>query len=114
MLLLVLCIFVFQLVFSGETTTLTPVRLPSLIIIALAMVFAIIVLKLGLNDMTLALTADRRERAGDNFLKRHGPATAEEIKHFADEWDLRQFGVNSQDVDSNSMNDRALTKKDRL
>jgi hypothetical protein len=70
-------------------------------------IFAIALGKLGLDDMALALAADRRERASYDFLKQHPPASAEERKHFEDDWDLREFGVNSQDVDPISIEERA-------
>ena len=57
--------------------------------------------------MALALTDDRRERADDDFLNEHGSATAEEMKHFQDEWDWREFGLNSQDTDPISINECA-------
>jgi hypothetical protein len=76
---------------------------PTLLIILLGLIFAIALGKLGLDDMALAFAADRRERASDDFLKQHRPASAEERKHFEDDWDLREFGVNSQDVDPTSI-----------
>ena len=107
-------VFLFQLRLgslhtSATSTPSTQLQLPIpiLLIILLGVILAIAVGILGLNDMALALTADRRERAGDEFLKHHGPATVEEMKHFEDEWDLREFGVNSQDVDPTSINERA-------
>ena len=78
-------------------------QLPTLLIILLGLIFAIALGKLGLDDMALAFAADRRERASDDFLKQHRPASAEERKHFEDDWDLREFGVNSQDVDPTSI-----------
>ena len=78
-----------------------------LIILILALIGAIPVLILGLNDMSLALTADRRERAGDDFLKQHGLASAEITHRFEDEWDFREFGVTSQDAPAVSTHQRA-------
>ena len=71
----------------------------SLLLVLLAMLGALVVFKLGLDDMALALTADRRERAGDDFRKQHGPASAQELKQVEDDWDLREFGVNSEHAD---------------
>jgi hypothetical protein len=109
--LLTLCVFSFQLG-SGSLDILamskpsTQLQIPVLLIVLLGVLAAIAVGKLGLDDMALALTADRRERAGDDFLKQHDSATAEEMKRFEDEWDLREFGVNSQDVGPTSINGR--------
>jgi hypothetical protein len=103
LILIVVCVFL-SLFGSGSlytSATNTPSRklqLLTSLIAFLGVIFAIAVGKLGLDDMALALTADRRERAGDDFLKQNDPATAEEMKHFQDEWDLREFGVNSQNV----------------
>jgi hypothetical protein len=95
--LLLLCLFLFQLT-SGLLQTLRWLDVPVLLVILLAVLVAIAVGKLGLDDMSLALTADKREHASDEFLKAHGQASAEEMKQFEDAWDLREFGVNSQNV----------------
>ena len=92
---------------SATSTPSTQLQLPTLLIILLGLIFAIALGKLGLDDMALALAADRRERASDDFLKQHRPASAEERKHFEDDLDLREFGVNSQDVDPTSFEERA-------
>jgi hypothetical protein len=102
--LLLLGFFLFQLGSGGFQITVSNkpspvIQLPLLLIVLLAMLGAIVVGKLGLDDMTLALTADRRERAGDDFLKQHGSASPRELKQLEDEWDLREFGVNSEHVD---------------
>jgi hypothetical protein len=71
----------------------------TLVIILLALLAAIAIGKLGLDDMSLAITADRREAALDDFLKqRGGGASVAEVRQFEDKWDLRQFGVTSRDV----------------
>jgi hypothetical protein len=109
---IVVCVFLFQLgsgslQISAPSTPSMQLQLPTLLIILLGLIFAIALGKLGLDDMALALAADRRERASDDFLKQHRPASAEERKHFEDDWDLREFGVNSQDVDPTSIEERA-------
>jgi hypothetical protein len=110
--LLTLCVFSFQFG-SGSLDILamskpsTQLQIPVLLIVLVGVFAAIAVGKLGLDDMALALTADRRERASDDFVKQHDSATTEEMKRFEDEWDLRQFGVNSHDVDPTSINERA-------
>ena len=63
--------------------------------------------KLGLEDWGLALTADRRERARHDFLAQRGPASPDEIRQFEDEWALKAFGVNSQNAPSLPRNNRA-------
>lgn len=101
--LLLLCVLLFQ-ISSGtlQTTTVErPLRgldVPVLLMILLALLAALAIGKLGLDDMSLALTADKREHARDEFVKAHGPASAEEIKQFEDGWDLHEFGVNSKNV----------------
>ena len=112
MVFLLLCLFLFQLGSGGlhasaTSNPSTQLQIPTLLTVLLAVLGAIVVGKLGLDDMALALAADRRERAGYDFLKQHGSATAQETKHFEDEWDLREFGVNSQDVDPTSIEERA-------
>ena len=66
--LMVVCIFIFQLglgslQISATSTPSTQLQLPTLVIILLGLIFAIALAKLGLDDMALALVADRRERA---------------------------------------------------
>ena len=101
--LLLLCLLLFQISSSIlQTTTVGPplrgLDAPVLLMILVTLLVALAIGKLGLDDMSLALTADKREHAGDEFLKAHGPASAEEMKQFEDGWDLREFGVNSQNV----------------
>jgi hypothetical protein len=108
--LLLLGLFLFQLGSGGFHTTEankpSPViQIPLLLTVLVAILAAIVVAKLGLDDMTLALTADRRERAGDDFLKQHGPASAQELEQIEDEWDLREFGVNSKHADLPAINE---------
>ena len=104
--------FLFQLGSGGFHITAankpSPViQVPLLLIVLLAMLGATVVGKLGLDDMTLALTADRRERAGDDFLKQRGPASAQELKQVEDEWDLREFGVNAEHADLPAINEHS-------
>jgi hypothetical protein len=73
---MVVCVFLFQLgsgsfQISATSTPSTQLQLPTLLIILLGLIFAIALSKLGLDDMALALAADRRERASDDFLKQH-------------------------------------------
>jgi hypothetical protein len=108
--LLLLGLFLFQLG-SGEfhiTETNKPapaIQVSLFLTVLLTTLVAIVVGKLGLDDMTLALTADRRERAGDDFLKQHGPASEQELEQIEDEWDLHEFGVNSKHADLPAINE---------
>jgi hypothetical protein len=110
MVLLSLCLFLLQLDFGAvdiaSGVAMRTVQLPTVLVIALALIIVISVLKLGLDDMSLALTADRREKAGDDFLKQHGSASAEVMHRFEDEWDFREFGVTSQDAPAVSTHER--------
>ena len=95
-----LALFFFLLGFGGFhiTEAIKPsplIQFPSSLLLLLAVLLATVVAKLGLNDMTLARTADRRERAVDDFLEQHEPVFGLELKRIEDEWDLREFGVNS-------------------
>ena len=90
MIFLLLCLLLFQL-------NPQPLRF----IVFLPLLAAIAVGKLGLDDMSLALTADKREQARDDFFaKEGGPDSPEEIEQFYDAWDLKEFGVNSRNVPS--------------
>jgi hypothetical protein len=105
------CLFLFQVTFgalhSSSITGPSPkFEIPTFIIILLALLFATVVFRLGLDDMSLAVTADRRERARHDFLAQHGPASIDAIKQFEDEWDLKAFGVNSQNDPSQPSNNR--------
>jgi hypothetical protein len=92
MVLLLLCLFLIQL-------SVNDFYVATLVIILLALLAAVAIGKLGLDDMSFAITADRREAALDDFLKQRGGGTsAPEVRQFEDEWDLRQFGVTSGDV----------------
>jgi hypothetical protein len=100
MVLILMCLFLLQLGSGGlqlkSVAAPSPeVPIPILLLVLFALLFALVALKFGLDDMSLAITADRREKAGDDFLIRHGSASADEMKRFEDEWDLRTFGVNS-------------------
>jgi hypothetical protein len=97
--LVLLCVFLLQLSFDLEKTTgrSTPhFGVSILLFIMLVVGIAIVLGKLGLDDMSLALTADRRERAGDEFIMRRGRVPTDELRQFEDEWDLKTFGVDSQ------------------
>jgi len=111
MVLLSMCLFLVQFyLFGVDIATGAPVRalrLPIVLSIALAFIAVIPLLKLGLDDMSLALTADRREGAGNDFIKQHGSASAEATHRFEDEWDFREFGVTSQDAPAVSTHARA-------
>lgn len=102
--LLLACLFLFQFGVSGlhiATTdkSLAAPSIPILLVILLALLVAIAIGKLGLDDMSFALTADSREAAFDDFFKqRGGGAPPAEVRQFEDDWDLRQFGVTSKDV----------------
>lgn len=104
MVLLLACLFLFQLDVSGlhiATTnkSFAATRIPILLVILPGLLGAIAIGKLGLDDMSFALTADRREAALDDFFKQRGRgAAAAEVRQFEDAWDLRQFGVTSEDV----------------
>ena len=103
MTLLLLCLFLFQITsgFSQSDVggwSLRWLSAPASFVILLAVIVAVVVLKLGLDDMSLALTADKRECASDEFLKTHEPESAVEMKQFEDTWDLDEFGVNSQNL----------------
>jgi hypothetical protein len=103
MVLILMCLFLLQLSSGGlqlKSVAAPPpeVPIPILLLVLFALLFALVALKFGLDDMSLAITADRREKAGDDFLIRHGLASADEMKRFEDEWDLRTFGVNSQNL----------------
>jgi hypothetical protein len=85
--LMVVCVFLFQLgsgslQISATSTPSTQLQLPTLLIFLLGLIFATTAGKLGLDDMALALAADRRERASDDLLKQHPAPSAEETKHF--------------------------------
>jgi hypothetical protein len=80
--LMVVCVFLFQLgsgslQISATSTPSTQLQLPTLLIFLLGLIFAITAGKLGLDDMALALAADRRERASDDLLKQHRSPSAE-------------------------------------
>lgn len=103
MTLLLLCLFLFQLTsgFSQSDVggwSLRWLSASASLVILLAVIVAVVVLKLGLDDMSLALTADKRERASDEFLKTHEPESVVKMKQFEDTWDLGEFGVNSQNL----------------
>jgi hypothetical protein len=103
MVLILMCLFLLQLSSGGvqlKSVAAPPpeVPIPILLLVLLALLLALVALKFGLDDMSLAITADRREKAGDDFLIHHGLASADEMKRFEDEWDLRTFGVNSQSL----------------
>jgi hypothetical protein len=96
------CLFLFQLTFGPQRTSAIPglwpspnVEIPTFLIIMMTLLFILFLLKSGSNDMSLAFTADRRERARNDFLAEHGPTS--DIRQFEDEWDLKTFGVKSQD-----------------
>jgi hypothetical protein len=110
-LLQLLALFFFLLGFGGfhimEAVKPSPViQFPSILLILLAILASIVVVKLGMDDMTLALTADRREQAVDDFLKQHDPVSTLELKRVEDEWDLREFGVNSEHVNLPAISER--------
>ena len=112
MVLLLACLFLFQINFSALHTSLIPgpslvFEIPTFLIIVLVLLFTMALIKMGLDDMSLALTADRRERARHDFLAQCGPDSSDEIRQFEDEWDLKAFGVNSQNDSSLPRNNRA-------
>jgi hypothetical protein len=97
MVLILMCLFLLQLSSGGpqlKSVAAPPpeVPIPILLLVLFALLFAVVALKFGLDDMSLAITA------GDDFLIRYGLASADEMKRFEDEWDLRTFGVNSQSL----------------
>lgn len=103
MTLLVLSLLLFQLGFGGFPMSATGAPLhelpvPLLLFVLLTLLVATVLVRLGLDDMSLALTADKREQAGDEFLKQHRPASSEEKLQFEDGWDKNEFGVNSRDI----------------
>lgn len=100
--LLLLSTLLFQLVvlnphISNSLPLMPLVTVPVLFVIFGSLVFALAAIKLGLDDMSLALIADKREQASDRFLRKHGSVTTDEMTNFEDDWDLKQFGVNSND-----------------
>lgn len=101
MVLLLTCLFLFQLNFGAlhESSIPSPsptLEVPTFILIAMVLIIVMVLIKTGLDAMSLALTADRRERAREDFTAQHELASADEIRQFEDEWDLKTFGVNSQ------------------
>ena len=112
MVLLLAGLFLFQVTFGALHASSIPgpsptVEIPAFLVILLVMLVVMALVKLGLEDWGLALTADRRERARHDFLAQRGPASPDEIRQFEDEWALKAFGVNSQNAPSLPRNNRA-------
>jgi hypothetical protein len=97
--LLLLGIFIFQFSIAQTISPLTS-EVGKLLVILLVLLIGMLIGKLGLDDMSLALTADQRERDGEHFRAQHGSASPDEVKEFEDGWDLQAFGVNSKSTPS--------------
>jgi hypothetical protein len=97
---------IFSLVLLLLSLFLLQIRLPNsddlpaatVLVVFLAVMASIVVLVLGLNDMSLAFMADRRERALEDFLNGRVSDSTDATRQFMDEWDLREFGIASKDI----------------
>jgi ABC-type multidrug transport system fused ATPase/permease subunit len=87
--LLLLGLFLLQL----TTPTGDSLRIATVLGVFLAAIMAILILVSGLNNISVAHMADRRERALDDFLSGSGSDPTDNARQFLDGWDLREFGV---------------------
>ena len=94
---LLLCLLILFLTMSDKLLEAHSISILPMVLLVLLVVAAL--LKSGADAMSLALTADRREAALNGFCKLHGNgAPTDEARQFEDNWDLREFGVNSKNV----------------
>ena len=96
--LLLTGIFLLQFVTTGDKSLKEP-STPILLIILFVLLAIMTIGKSAIDNMSLALTADRREAALHDFVKQRGnDALPDEVRQLEDEWDLRESGVTSKDL----------------
>jgi hypothetical protein len=97
LLLLLLGLFIVVLS-SVQSVPTNKSSLVSALCVLLTVIGSIVSMVSGLKAMSLALMADRRERAIDDFQHGRGSDSTDAARQFLDEWDLHEFGVASQDI----------------
>ena len=110
--LMVVCVFLFQLgsgslQISAPSTPSMQLQLPTLLIILLGRSLPSLSVSWDWMIWRLHSQPTAANVQAMIFSSNTLPASAEERKHFEDDWDLREFGVNSQDVDPISIEERA-------